>query len=118
MLFVSRTGSIGIRAYCRIVPDSDGNPLVSLHDIVNRRTASGAILGSEERLTLQEAIRAYTYGSAYAMGQEQDKGTLTVGQLADFVALFEDLFAIPKENIRNVTVDEAVTAPAALATST
>jgi predicted amidohydrolase YtcJ len=89
-------------------PVSDGNPLVSLHDMVNRRTASNAILGPEERLTVQEAVRAYTHGSAYAVGQEQNKGTLKVGQLADFVALSDDLFAVPTENIRNVTVGTTI----------
>lgn len=89
-------------------PVSDGNPLVSLHDMVNRRTASGAVLGPEERLTVQEAVRAYTYGSAYAVGQEQDKGTLRAGQLADFVALSDDLFAVPKETIKQVTVAATV----------
>ncbi|MBT2597895.1 amidohydrolase [Arthrobacter sp. ISL-72] len=89
-------------------PVSDGNPLVSLHDMVNRRTSSGTLLGPDERLTVEEAVRAYTFGSAYAVGQERDKGQLRVGQLADFVALSDDLFAIPEETIRNVTVGATV----------
>lgn len=89
-------------------PVSDGNPLVSLHDMVNRRTSSGALLGPEERLTVEEAVRAYTFGSAYAVGQERDKGQLRVGQLADFAALSDDLFAIPQETIRDVTVGATV----------
>lgn len=89
-------------------PVSDGNPLVSLHDMVNRLTATGALMGPEERLTVHEAVLAYTYGSAFAVGQEQDKGTLRVGQLADFVALSDDLFVVPEENIRNVTVASTI----------
>ncbi|MGO4247566.1 amidohydrolase [Paenarthrobacter sp. RAF54_2] len=89
-------------------PVSDANPLVSIHDIVNRRTSSGAILGPNERLTIKEAVRAYTYGSAYAVGQELDKGTLRPGQLADFVALSDDLFTVHEETIRNVTVGTTV----------
>ena len=81
-------------------PVSDGNPLVSIHDMVNRRTASGRILGAGERLTVAEAVRAYTYGSAYAVGQEKDKGTLRRGMLADFTVLSEDLFRIDPSRIR------------------
>ena len=89
-------------------PVSDGNPLVSIHDMVNRRTASGRVLGPEERLTVEQAVRAYTYGSAYAVGQETDKGTLRRGQLADFVVLSDDLFAIAPERIREVQVAATV----------
>lgn len=85
-------------------PVSDGNPLVSIHDMVNRRTASGRVLGAEERLTVGEAVRAYTFGSAYAVGQERDKGTLRRGMLADFTVLSEDLFGIDPSRIRETEV--------------
>lgn len=81
-------------------PVSDGNPLVSIHDMVNRRTASGRVLGAQERLSVAEAVRAYTFGSAYAVGQERDKGALRRGMLADFTVLSEDLFSIDPSRIR------------------
>ncbi|WFR72529.1 amidohydrolase [Prescottella defluvii] len=89
-------------------PVSDGNPLVSIHDMVNRTTASGHVLGPDERLTVDEAVRAYTYGSAYAVGQEDRKGVLAHGMLADFVALSDDLYEIDVTKIRDVSVVQTV----------
>ncbi|WP_418908798.1 amidohydrolase [Glutamicibacter endophyticus] len=85
-------------------PVADANPLASIHDMVNRTTASGRLLGASERLTVAEAVRAYTYGSAYAAGEEHLKGTLRRGQLADFVTLSEDLFAVDPRRIRDLEV--------------
>lgn len=89
-------------------PVSEANPLVSIHNMVNRRTASGRVLGPQEKLSVAEAVRAYTYGSAYAVGDESEKGTLRVGQLADMVVLSEDVFDIDVETIRDVTVGATV----------
>lgn len=87
-------------------PVSDANPLTSIRDMVLRVTGSGEVLGPGERISVEDAVRAYTYGSAYAVGQENDKGTLTAGQLADFVTLTDDLFAVAPEAI----TDQQVTA--------
>lgn len=89
-------------------PVSDANPLVSIHDMVNRVTASGAVLGAAERISAAEAVRAYTYGSAYAVGQERDKGTIAVGMLADFVTLSDDLLQIAPDRIRDQRVTGTV----------
>jgi predicted amidohydrolase YtcJ len=67
-----------------------GAPLLGIADMVRRRTAAGELLGPDERLTPEQALRAYTYGSAYAAFREQDLGTLEPGKLADFVALSAD----------------------------
>jgi predicted amidohydrolase YtcJ len=58
----------------------------------------------EQKLTIQEAIAAYTAGSAYAEFQESDKGSIQPGKLADFVLLSADLLAIRPEAIRDVKV--------------
>ncbi|MEV6907026.1 amidohydrolase [Amycolatopsis sp. NPDC051071] len=71
-------------------PVVDGAPLLGLADMVRRKTASGVVLGPEERLTPAEALRAYTYGSAYAAFAEKDLGTLLPGKLADFAVLSAD----------------------------
>lgn len=89
-------------------PISDANPLVSLRDMVLRRTSGGEVLGARERVTVDEAVRAYTYGSAYAVGQELDKGTLKVGMLADFIALSDDLYEIAPERIAEQHVTTTV----------
>jgi hypothetical protein len=56
-------------------------------------------------LTVEEALRAYTQGSAYASFQENVKGTISEGMLADVVVLSEDLFRIPLEKIQDARVD-------------
>ncbi|MEV6239105.1 amidohydrolase [Lentzea sp. NPDC051838] len=76
-----------------IVPGSSdrpvvrGTPLLGMHDLVNQLTSSGVPFNRAEALTGLEALRAYTFGSAYACKQEHLKGTLTVGKLADLVVL-------------------------------
>ncbi|MEO8573007.1 MAG: amidohydrolase [Pyrinomonadaceae bacterium] len=73
----------------------DLNPLLGIHAAVN--------CGSES-LSVYEAVRAYTVGSAYAQFQEKEKGTIEPGKLADFVILSDDVFAIDRQKIRDVTV--------------
>lgn len=85
-------------------PIADADPIRSIHDMVNRRTASGELFGAAERVTVEEAVRAYTYGSAYAVGEERERGTLRRGALADLVVLSDDLFSVPSESIRDVHV--------------
>ncbi len=71
-------------------PVVNGAPLLGLADMVHRKTSSGVVLGPDERLTPVEALRAYTYGSAYAAFAEKDLGTLLPGKLADFAVLSAD----------------------------
>jgi predicted amidohydrolase YtcJ len=58
----------------------------------------------EERLTVTEALLAYTQGSAFAEFEEKGKGTLAPGKLADVVVLSDDLFKIPPERIKDAQV--------------
>jgi predicted amidohydrolase YtcJ len=58
----------------------------------------------EQKLTVYEAVEAYTIGSAYAEFQEREKGSITPGKLADMVLLSEDIFTIAPEKIRDVRV--------------
>lgn len=89
-------------------PVSDANPFVSIHDLVNRRTSSGANFGSAEKVNVAEAVRAYTFGSAFAVNRENDLGTLAVGKLADFVALSDDILAIDSSEIAGVSAAATV----------
>lgn len=72
-------------------PVVNGAPLLGLADMVGRRTSGGHLLGAGERITPMEALRAYTYGSAYAAFRERDLGTLEIGKLADFAVLSADV---------------------------
>src|SRR5262249_32765532 len=58
----------------------------------------------EQKITIIEAVTAYTAGSAYAEFQENEKGTIARGKLADLVILSDDIFTIPPAAIRNVKV--------------
>jgi hypothetical protein len=81
-----------------------GAPLLGIHDMVNRRTASGAPFNAAEAISAEEALRAYTWGSAYASKAEGTKGSIEVGKLADFTVLSEDPTAVSPERIAGLAV--------------
>jgi predicted amidohydrolase YtcJ len=83
------------------------NPMLGLYAAVTRKTLSGQPEGGwipEERLTMEEALRAYTLNTAYAGYEEHIKGSLEVGKLADFVVLTDDLLTIDSRRIKDVEV--------------
>ncbi|MEV0588754.1 amidohydrolase family protein [Nonomuraea sp. NPDC050310] len=89
-------------------PVVEGAPLLGLHDLVNQRTAAGEPFNPDEALTVEQALRAYTLGSAYASFEEGVKGSLERGKLADFAVLSDDLFAVHPAAIRDITVTATV----------
>jgi predicted amidohydrolase YtcJ len=87
------------------------DPMQTLYAAVTRATLDGKHLGGwvpEQKISLAEAIRAYTAGAAYAEFQEKEKGTLGPGMLADLVILGEDVFAVPPERLRDVRVETTI----------
>ena len=79
------------------------NPWVSLYWMAAGRTVGGTLLYPESnRLDRAEALRRYTVGSAWFSGEEQKKGTLAPGQLADLAVLSADYFAVPDEEIKRI----------------
>jgi predicted amidohydrolase YtcJ len=85
-------------------PVVKGAPLLGIHDMVNQRTASGRPFNPQEALTPEQALRAYTLGSAYAAFREDVLGSLTPGKLADFVVLSADPTAVAREAIGEIEV--------------
>lgn len=85
-------------------PVVDGAPLLGIHDMVNRRTDSGQDFAPQEAITPEQALRAYTYGSAYSTFLESEMGTLAPGRVADFAVLSDDLTQIAPERIREIRV--------------
>jgi hypothetical protein len=78
------------------------DPVQSLHAAVTRRTLDGKNPGGwvpAQKITVEEAVRAYTWGSAYAEFAENVKGTITPGKLADLVILSQDIFKIDPAEI-------------------
>jgi predicted amidohydrolase YtcJ len=85
--------------------------LEGIYAAVTRRTLDDRNPGGwvpGQKISVEEALRAYTVEGAYASYEEALKGTLTPGRLADFVVLERDLFTIPAEQIRDVAVDLTV----------
>lgn len=79
------------------------NPFVSLYWLASGRTVGGLQLYSDEnRMSREEALRLYTKGSSWFSTEEDVKGSLAPGQLADFAVLSSDYFSIPEEEIRNL----------------
>ncbi|MCA1828663.1 MAG: amidohydrolase [Myxococcales bacterium] len=84
------------------------NPLLGLFAAVTRETLDGKHPGGwvpEQKISLAEAVEAYTLGSAYAEFQEKEKGTLAPGKLADLVVLDGDIFHTDPHTWREVKVD-------------
>ncbi len=83
-------------------------PMVGLYAAVTRKGMSGEVYGADEALTIEEAIRGYTRNAAWLTFEEESKGTLEPGMLADMVVLSEDLLTIASERIMGVEVDMTI----------
>jgi predicted amidohydrolase YtcJ len=70
-----------------------------MQSMVERTTSTGTPLGATERVDALTALRAYTVDSAWVAGEAHERGTLAPGMRADFVALAEDITAIPSDRI-------------------
>ncbi len=84
------------------------SPAWTIYAAVTRATLDGKNPQGwipEQKLTVAEAVEAYTLGSAYAEFQEKEKGSITPGKLADFVVLSDDIFTIPPAAIKDVKVE-------------
>ena len=82
-------------------------PLEGIYAAVTRRTLDDrnpAGWVPEEKISVEEALRAYTAGAAYASFDESRKGVLSAGRLADLVMLDRNIFDVPAEEIRSVRV--------------
>lgn len=85
----------------------DLNPLHGLHIAVNRQTTDGQPAGGwipQQRITIKEALDAYTFGGAYSSFEETYKGKLQTGYLADFVVLSQNIFEIAPSLIHETKV--------------
>jgi len=82
---------------------SSYNPWVSLWWLVSGKSLGGLQLAAEDnRLSREEALRRFTIGSAWFSGDDEIKGRIAVGQLADFAVLSDDYFTVDEERIRAI----------------
>jgi predicted amidohydrolase YtcJ len=87
------------------------DPVQGLYAAVTRATLDGKNPAGwipEEKITLAEALQAYTTGAAFAEFQEREKGSITPGKLADMVILSDNIFDLKPEAIRNVKVKTTI----------
>jgi predicted amidohydrolase YtcJ len=85
-------------------PISDPNPLVGIGAAVTRKTETGKVLLPRQKIVVSDAIGMYTRGSAAAAFEEDIKGSICPGKVADIVMLSEDPYKIDTDNIKNIQV--------------
>src|SRR5579884_1252560 len=87
------------------------NPMLTIYAAVTRATLDGKNPNGwvpEQKISVKEAVEAYTMGSAYAEFQDKEKGSITPGKLADLVILSDDIFSIDPKAIRDVQIEQTV----------
>lgn len=86
-------------------PVTPVGPLDSVATAVTRRTASGVVLGPDERISVADALHAVTLGAAFQLGMDDIVGSVALGKYADIVALDADPFSVTDhEEIRHIGV--------------
>jgi predicted amidohydrolase YtcJ len=89
-------------------PVEDVDPIASFYASVTRRLADGSTFYPDQRMSREEALRSYTRNAAYAAFQEESKGSLAVGKLADVTVLSKDILTVPDDEIRSARVDYTI----------
>jgi predicted amidohydrolase YtcJ len=84
------------------------NPLIGLYSLVTRKTWQGTPIAPQEAVTREEALRAYTLAGAWLTREEDHKGPLAPGYLADIAVLDRDYFTCPEEQIKDIAVELTV----------
>ena len=85
-------------------PVEDVDPIESYYATVSRKGKSGEAFYPDQAMSRMEALRSYTIACAYAAFEEDTKGSLTPGKLADVVVLSKDILTVPEEEIRAAQV--------------
>ncbi|MEJ2162525.1 MAG: amidohydrolase family protein [Robiginitalea sp.] len=89
------------------VPVEPLNPIPSFYASVSRKTLKGTPEGGYEpaqKMTRDQALRSYTLDAAYGAFEEDIKGSITTGKLADFTIYNQDLMTVPEETILDTEV--------------
>lgn len=85
-------------------PVSAADPLLRIQSLVTRRSAEGKVYGASQRISMEEALRAWTLGGAFASFDENVKGSIAQGKFADFVILSADPRKTPEGQIKDIEV--------------
>jgi predicted amidohydrolase YtcJ len=81
-------------------PVEEVDPLPGYYALVTRKQKNGEVFYGDQRMTRDEALRAYTLNGAYAAFQEKTRGSLTPGKLADIIVLSADITKVPDDQIQ------------------
>jgi len=90
------------------VPVEPIDPLTSYYATVSRRLADGSVFYGDERLTREQALQSYTLNNAFAAFEENVKGSLEVGKMADITVLSKDILTIPEDEILDAVVTHTI----------
>jgi predicted amidohydrolase YtcJ len=89
-------------------PPGPYEPLMALQSMVTRKDFAGRVWGPSQRITLDEALRVCTRNGAYAQFEENEKGSITPGKLADFVILAEDPHDVDPDALKEIEIVRTV----------
>jgi predicted amidohydrolase YtcJ len=84
------------------------DPIASFYASVTRRLPNGRLFFPEQRMTRKQALRSYTIDAAYAAFEEDVKGSVSVGKLADLVVLSNNLLDCPDDSILKTRIDHTI----------
>jgi predicted amidohydrolase YtcJ len=90
---------------CPIVPP---NPLIGIYAAVARKSETGKIVGEKEKISPVDALRMYTIHAARASFEEDFKGSITPGKLADLAVLNRDPRTAPPDEIKDMEIEMTV----------
>ena len=85
-------------------PGGTNNPFIPYYFYVSRKNEAGSVVGPEQKITRQEALRVSTINSASLTFDERIKGSIEPGKLADFVILAQDILTIPEDQIPSIQI--------------
>jgi len=86
-------------------PISAAYPLLRIQDMVTRKSSDGTARGENQRVSVVEAIKVWTLDGAYATFEENIKGSIAPGKLADFVVLQKDPRNVPPDAIKDIVLE-------------
>jgi predicted amidohydrolase YtcJ len=89
-------------------PPGPFSPLMGMQGMVTRTGWNGETWGANQRISVADALRVYTWNGAYNSHEENLKGSIAVGKLADFVVLSDDPFAVAPERIGKIEIVRTV----------
>ena len=89
-------------------PPGPYEPLMGVQACVTRTDSEGNVWGPDQRVTVEEALRLYTLNGAYAGFEEDIKGSITPGKLADMVVLSEDPTAVDPMTIMDIPIQQTI----------